>query len=141
VIPPELYRKASMSTHFKAHAMPVPLSDLPRIDAIVVGSVAVMRSGKRCGKGHGYADLEHAMLMALGQPPVPVASTVHPRQLVNGFPSEAHDLTLQLIATPDELIEVSGSSPCSPSLDWDLLDEDDLAAMPLLQELRRAEEG
>jgi len=45
------------------------------LDAIVCGSVAVRRDGRRCGKGEGYSDLEFAILRELGQPPVPVATS------------------------------------------------------------------
>ena len=31
----------------------VPLAELPPMDAIVCGSVAVTRDGRRCGKGEG----------------------------------------------------------------------------------------
>jgi 5-formyltetrahydrofolate cyclo-ligase len=37
-------------------------------------------------------------------PPVPVVTTVHGLQILAGFPTEAHDLPVSLIATPDELI-------------------------------------
>ena len=53
------------------------LDQLPHIDAIVMGCVAVTRDGRRLGKGHGYADLEYAILRELGHPPVPIATTVH----------------------------------------------------------------
>ena len=137
---PDLFRKASMSTHFKAHAVRVPLGELPAVDAIVVGSVAVTREGLRCGKGHGYADLEHAMLQALGQRPVPVLTTVHMRQVVSGFPVEPHDLRLQLIATPEEVIEIPGELPQGHPICWDLLDRKSLDEMPVLQELWRREQ-
>ena len=35
----------------------VALDRLPKIDLVVMGSVAVTRDGRRLGKGHGYADL------------------------------------------------------------------------------------
>jgi hypothetical protein len=63
----------------------VGLSDMPRPDAIVCGSVAVTRDGRRCGKGEGYSDLEFAILRELGHPPVPVATTVHDLQVVDAW--------------------------------------------------------
>jgi len=39
---------------------------MPCLDAIVCGSVAVTRDGRRCGKGEGYSDLEFAILRELG---------------------------------------------------------------------------
>jgi len=67
-------------------------------------AATLQRGGRRVGKGHGYADLEYAMLREVGNPAVPVATTVHPLQVLAGFPTEAHDLSVALIATPDELI-------------------------------------
>ena len=43
----------------------VALTELPEVDAIVCGSVAVNRNGRRCGKGEGYSDLEYAILRCL----------------------------------------------------------------------------
>ncbi|MGH8479593.1 MAG: 5-formyltetrahydrofolate cyclo-ligase [Gammaproteobacteria bacterium] len=60
----------------------VALEALPPVDLIVTGSVAVTRDGHRCGKGHGYGDLEYAILKELGQPPVPIVTTVHAMQVV-----------------------------------------------------------
>src|SRR5919108_824116 len=40
---------------------PVDLRDLPHIDLVVAGSVAVSRNGARLGKGGGYSDLEYAL--------------------------------------------------------------------------------
>src|SRR6185503_1725010 len=39
-------------------AVPTPIDELPPIDLIVCGTVAVNREGVRVGKGGGYSDLE-----------------------------------------------------------------------------------
>jgi 5-formyltetrahydrofolate cyclo-ligase len=116
---------------------PVALSELPRFDAIVAGSVAVTRDGRRCGKGEGYSDLEFAILRELGHPAVPVVTTVHPLQIVGSFPRESNDLPLTLIVTPDETIAVKRPLPAPAGIEWDRLSEEDLDAMPVLRELRR----
>jgi 5-formyltetrahydrofolate cyclo-ligase len=115
----------------------VALRDLPRLDAIVAGSVAVTRDGRRCGKGEGYSDLEFAILRELGHPPVPVATTVHPLQLVGGFPRESNDLPLTLIVMAEETIAVAHPPPAPTGIDWERLTEEDLDAMPVLRELQR----
>jgi 5-formyltetrahydrofolate cyclo-ligase len=101
----------------------------------VCGSVAVTRDGHRCGKGEGYSDLEYAILRELGHPPVPVATTVHPVQIVDAIPAEPNDLPLAWIATPDETIEVVSPPPPPDGIDWERLTDEDLDAMPVLREL------
>jgi 5-formyltetrahydrofolate cyclo-ligase len=113
----------------------VPLEALPLIDAIVCGSVAVTRDGRRCGKGEGYSDLEYAILRELGHPSVPVATTVHPVQIVSGLPRAPTDLPLALIVTPDEVIRIAEPPPAPAGIDWTGLDAADLQAMPVLREL------
>jgi 5-formyltetrahydrofolate cyclo-ligase len=103
--------------------------------------VAVTRDGRRLGKGHGYADLEYALLRELGNPPVPIATTVHPLQIVGGFPTEAHDTPLTLIATPNEIIEVKRRRAPPRGIDWKRLPREALEEMPVLRELRRLSRG
>jgi 5-formyltetrahydrofolate cyclo-ligase len=122
----------SKGGHF---AEEVPLDALPAIDAVVCGSVAVTRDGRRCGKGEGYSDLEYAILRELGHPTVPVATTVHPVQIVGGLPRAPTDLPLALIVTPDEVIGIAASPPAPAGIDWTRLDPADLQAMPVLREL------
>jgi 5-formyltetrahydrofolate cyclo-ligase len=110
--------------------------DLPQVDLIVTRSVAVTRTGRRCGKGHGYSDLEYAILRELEHPSVPMVTTVHPLQVVDDFPTDPHDLPVSLIVTPDEVIEVENPPAALAGIDWSQLTEDDLSAMPILHELR-----
>lgn len=106
------------------------------MDWIVAGSVAVTRDGKRCGKGEGYSDIEYAILRELGHPAVPVATTVHPLQVVRGMPRDPNDLPLKLIVTPREVIEVETPPEPPRGIDWSILDEKALSEMPILAELR-----
>lgn len=119
----------------------VALDALPRIDLVVMGSVAVTRDGRRLGKGHGYADLEYAVLRELGHPAVPVATTVHALQVLEDFPTEPHDLPVGLIATPDGVIRVRHPPAPPNGIDWDLLPAAALEEMPVLGELRRVLEA
>ena len=136
-IPADRIREAASLSRGRAWAEPVPLAKLPRMDWIVAGSVAVTRDGRRCGKGEGYSDLEYAILRELGHPPVPVATTVHPLQVVRSMPRDPNDLPVRLIATPDEVIEVDAPPPAPAGIDWSLLSEDAIREMPVLQELQR----
>lgn len=116
------------------------LTALPPVDAIVMGSVAVTPGGKRLGKGHGYADLEFAILRELGHRAVPVCTTVHSLQVLEDFPMQAHDVPVALIATPDTLIEAQPPLPAPAGIQWELLSEQSLDEMPILRELRQLRE-
>jgi 5-formyltetrahydrofolate cyclo-ligase len=122
-------------------AEPVALADMPQLDAIVTGCVAVTRGGKRTGKGEGYSDIEYAILRELGHRPVPVATTVHPVQIVDDFPIETNDLPLACIATPDELFIVARPPPAPERIEWARLSDEDIAEMPILADLKRALAG
>ena len=75
----------------------------PRVDLMVIGSVAVDRDFNRLGKGGGYGDREARMLRAL-YGFIPYATTVHPLQIVDRIPSEPHDVKVDLVATPSEVL-------------------------------------
>jgi 5-formyltetrahydrofolate cyclo-ligase len=117
-------------------ATEVPLKRLPRLDAIVCGSVAVTRDGRRCGKGEGYSDLEFAILRELGHPPVPVATTVHDLQLVDEVPRDPTDQPLAAIVTPTQTLRVTRPGPVPEGVDWDRLSAEDLETMPILSQLK-----
>jgi 5-formyltetrahydrofolate cyclo-ligase len=119
----------------------ISLEEMPRIDLVVMGSVAVTRDGRRLGKGHGYADLEYALLRELGNAPVPIATTVHPLQILDGFPTETHDAAVALIATPEEVIEVKRRRSPPARIDWKRLPAQALDEMPVLRELKRLARG
>src|SRR5690606_33827279 len=101
------------------------------IDLVICGSVAVDRRGGRTGKGHGYADLEYALLRELGAGAPPVVTTVHPAQIVPAIRVERHDLSLDYIVTPDEVIKTRTPYPKPQGIDWSLVSDDDLKAMPV----------
>ncbi len=137
-IPESRWAEAVSLSKCERWAEDVALRDLPEHDAIVCGSEAVTREGRRCGKGAGYSDIEYAILRELGHPPVPVATTVHRVQIVDAFPWDANDLPLSLIVTPEQTIEVRDPPPAPAGIRWDLLSQDALEAMPVLRELRPA---
>ena len=110
---------------------------MPALDAIVCGSVAVTRDGRRCGKGEGYSDLEFAILRELGHPPVPVATTVHDLQIVDSVPRAPTDQPLSVIATPTYTIRIKHPAGAPTGIDWTRLSAEDLAEMPILAELKR----
>jgi 5-formyltetrahydrofolate cyclo-ligase len=120
----------------------VGIDDMPEVDLVLAGSVAVSRDGARLGKGGGYSDLEFALARQaglIGERTV-VVSTVHPLQVVpdGSIPMTRHDVPLDLIVTPDEIIPTARAYERPPGILWDELDEDKLRAIPVLQRLRVA---
>jgi len=88
-------------------ATPVGPRELPHVDLIVAGSVAVNRKGVRVGKGGGYSDLEFAIGREVGaiDETTVVATTVHRLQLLDrALPATAHDFFVEVIATPDSIL-------------------------------------
>jgi 5-formyltetrahydrofolate cyclo-ligase len=135
-IPPHAYPEAVALNTMGRWATPVALRDMAPVDAIVTGCAAVTAGGRRAGKGAGYSDLEFAILRELGFEAVPVATTVHDIQVVAGFPGDPIDLPLTVICTPTRTIRVNDPPPPPAGIDWARLSADDLAAMPVLGELR-----
>jgi 5-formyltetrahydrofolate cyclo-ligase len=105
------------------------------VDLVVTGCVAVAPDGARAGKGEGYGDLEYAMLRELGHPEVPVATTVHPAQIVPALAVEPHDIPVDVIVTPEGVLFTHSPYPKPDRVDWDRLTPEDLEAMPVLAAL------
>lgn len=120
------------------HGTPVTPEEVPDVDAIVAGSVAVDRHGRRIGKGEGYSDLEFAILVeldVLGRD-VTVATTVHDIQVwEDRLPDDDHDVSLDAISTPTTTIRVSDRPPRPAGLDWTRLDEEQRDSIPILKRL------
>jgi 5-formyltetrahydrofolate cyclo-ligase len=140
-IPEHKRREAASVSKGTRWSEPVALDDLPELDALVVGSVAVSRAGARLGKGEGYADLEYAILRELGHPAVPVATTVHPAQIVDAVPREDTDLPIAWIVTPEDVFEVDPPPAAPEGIDWERLPDERVEAMPVLVELRARRRG
>jgi 5-formyltetrahydrofolate cyclo-ligase len=136
-IPPDRMQEAAGLSRGDRWSEEVALADMPRLDAIVCGSVAVTRDGRRCGKGEGYSDLGFAILRELGHPPVPVATTVHDLQIVDSVPRDPTDLPLSVIATPTRAIRIKRPGAPPTGIDWTRLSAEDLAEMPILADLKR----
>ncbi|GAA2118066.1 5-formyltetrahydrofolate cyclo-ligase [Kitasatospora saccharophila] len=119
----------------------VDVDALAPVDVIVLGTVAVDRTGARIGKGAGYSDLEVALLTEAGliSEKTVIVTTVHQLQVVDEVPTEAHDVRVDLIVTPDEVITCPG--PRVPArIHWETLPGEKIAAIPALAR-RRARQG
>lgn len=115
-------------------AQPVGVHEMPVVDLIVCGSVAVNSKGVRLGKGAGYSDIEVALLQEAGLigPNTLIATTVHPLQVVKEvLPESEHDFRVDLIVTPDETIACP-PHPRPAGIFWERLAPDSIAAIPVL---------
>ncbi|XVH32583.1 5-formyltetrahydrofolate cyclo-ligase [Haloferacaceae archaeon DSL9] len=121
------------------HGVPVDAEELPRVDLIVAGSVAVADDGARIGKGEGYSDLEFAVLRAFDRvdAETTVATTVHEEQLVDdAIQIGAHDVPLDLVVTPERTIRTDAEADRPTGLYWDDLSAEKIDKIPVLQRLR-----
>jgi 5-formyltetrahydrofolate cyclo-ligase len=117
---------------------------LPRIDLIVIGSVAVNLAGYRLGKGEGYAELEWAILYEEGkvEQETPIVTTVHDLQIVNyEFESMPYDLVVDYIVTPTRTIKVRRGARRPEGIYWKLLSKKKLDEIPLLKEMFKSLSG
>jgi len=100
-------RRAASIKGAASAAQPVALADVPHVDLVVCGTVAVNRRGVRIGKGGGYSDIEFALLSETGAVDrrTIVATTVHSLQVLDEeLPETRHDFRVDLVVTPDEVI-------------------------------------
>jgi 5-formyltetrahydrofolate cyclo-ligase len=134
-------RKAASISGAARSARRVPLAELAPVDLVVMGSVAAAPDGARLGKGGGFADLEFALAAAAGLvgDGTLCVTTVHELQLVpaGAIPVTGHDVPVDLIVTPDRIIDCRGQRGPRPDsgLSWDDLTEEKIAAIPLLAAL------
>jgi 5-formyltetrahydrofolate cyclo-ligase len=130
-------RATSISGAFK-FAERISLSDLPRIDLIVAGSVAVSLEGGRIGKGEGYSEIEYGILRERGliDDNARIVTTVHDCQIVDAFKVEKHDLPVDYVLTPTKLHETNTRLPRPKGIYWDLVTAETLRDIPILEELK-----
>jgi 5-formyltetrahydrofolate cyclo-ligase len=136
-VPP--YRAASIKGAAR-YGHPVAIQEMSAIDIVLAGSVAVSRDGSRLGKGGGYSDLEFALARQaglIGENTV-VVTTVHALQIVpdGEIPMTRHDVPLDFVVTPDEIIHTARAFERPPGILWQELDEEKLRAIPALLRLR-----
>lgn len=120
------------------HGRVVADEDLPEIDFVLCGSVAVNLSGARIGKGGGFSDLEYGLLIEAGKidDHTTVATTVHPIQILREhLQSTEHDLPVDLIATPRAVIEVERQYQRPRGILWDHLQPPQIREIPILERM------
>ncbi|XP_062404920.1 methenyltetrahydrofolate synthase domain-containing protein isoform X1 [Sardina pilchardus] len=137
-------RVCSTSQGVKDFSVPIGLDAKVKVDLIVVGSVAVSEKGYRIGKGEGFADMEYAMMVAMGavNESTVIATVVHDCQVVDISEEliEIHDLTVDYILTPTRIIKTGCTHPKPPGIVWSKVDADMLEKIPILKKLRALEQ-
>jgi 5-formyltetrahydrofolate cyclo-ligase len=120
------------------HGRVVAEEELPEIDFLLNGSVAVNLNGARIGKGGGYSDLEFGLLAEAGRidEHTVVATTVHPIQVMReNLMMTAHDLPIDLIATPRTMIDVERAYDRPRGILWDHLQPPQIREIPILERM------
>src|SRR5262245_29033504 len=88
----------------------VRLEEVPAIDLIVCGAVAVNGKGARVGKGGGFSDLEYGLLAETGRVKARtvIATTIHPLQLLpQAIEMQPFDIPVDVAVTTDGPIALS----------------------------------
>ncbi|WP_408959649.1 5-formyltetrahydrofolate cyclo-ligase [Natrinema sp. 74] len=137
----EDYDAATTVSGSSEHGEQVRPDEVDRVDLIVSGSVGVTEDGGRIGKGEGYSDLEYAVLRELGlvNDSTTVATTVHERQLIDEpVTIGAHDVSMDLVVTSERVLRPDESEQ-PDGIDWELLEDERLAEIPVLQRLAEQE--
>ncbi|GAB4820621.1 hypothetical protein N2152v2_007667 [Parachlorella kessleri] len=140
-VPAEALLEACTSAGVQKYGRPLSLDDKLRVDLIVVGSVAVCRNGVRLGKGEGFAELEYGILRWMGaiDDSTLVVTTVRDEQIIEDIPPErllAHDVPVDIIVTPTQVIRTNTAIPKPPGILWDKLSPQKLAQIRILQHLK-----
>lgn len=122
-IPPRALREAATIRGAFRYGRTIRLCEIPPIDLVIVGSVAVDNEGRRVGKGGGYSELEYAILRELGKvdESTPIVTTIHDFQLVDNVPVESHDLTVDYVITPTRIIEIRERGARPSGIMWEKL--------------------
>ena len=137
-IPSKKFLEASSIKGAFKLGLPVHPSEIPQIDLIVAGSVAVNRKGSRIGKGGGYSDLEYAIGREFGfvEEDVVIVTTVHPLQMVeDDLPETDHDFRIDYIVTLTEMISTHRKGGRPKGMIRDHLTEEKISDVPILDEI------
>jgi 5-formyltetrahydrofolate cyclo-ligase len=120
-------------------ARKIGVDQMRPVDLVVCGSVAANHKGVRLGKGAGYSDIEVALLAEAGllSQQAVIVTTMHELQVLDEeLPEDDHDFRVDLIATPQRVIEC-GPAKRPGGLSWDSLPPDKIAAIPVLAQMSR----
>ena len=123
-------------------ARPVTLQEVAargRFDFLVTGASAVSVDGVRFGKGHGFFDLEWAVLYELGvvDARTPIAAFVHDCQIVDvDLDVSAFDTICDYVVTPTQMIAIPNAHKPTQGILWDQLKPGMIDEISWLQEMQ-----
>jgi 5-formyltetrahydrofolate cyclo-ligase len=134
----EALREAATIKGALRHGRVIDLDEVPELDFILTGSVAVNLKGARIGKGGGFSDLEYGLLAEAGKVDrrTVVATTVHPIQILreNLLVTE-HDIPVDIVATPRAVIDVERAFGRPQGIMWDHLQPPQIHEVPVLERM------
>jgi 5-formyltetrahydrofolate cyclo-ligase len=128
-------------------ARPVSLGEvcaLGKVGLLVTGGSAVNLRGLRIGKGHGYFDLEWALLSEVGavSDDSEVVDVVHDCQVVDvPIGAADHDVRVDLIVTPTRTIRIDGAVHPLGRVRWELVAGTEFELIPPVMELAQRRQG
>lgn len=136
----DVLRTCATAQGVREHSSPISLDDTINVDLVIVGSVAVSKTGLRIGKGEGFADMEFAMMRcmkAVNENTV-VITTVHDCQIIDIPESlmEAHDLTVDYIVTETQIIKCNRTRPKPEGIIWSKITPEKVRQVPILRVMR-----
>lgn len=142
-IAPADYRCAAMLDGMERYGKPVTLAEIVankwHIPVMVTGTGAINLRGVRLGKGHGFFDLEWAILYTLGvvdQSTIAVGVVHDCQVLAEELHPEEFDTVCDIVVTPTRVTEVHGAAKPTCGVLWPLLQPGMLEDIPPLQELK-----
>jgi 5-formyltetrahydrofolate cyclo-ligase len=141
-VPDEEVSYAATLDGLDRYGRPVSMYELRNgapLRLLVTGGSAVSRNGIRFGKGHGYFDLEYAMLSEIGliDAASEIVDIVHDCQYVDEeMNGETHDVPVDWIVTPTQSMRIEGLHRGPGTVYWDLLVGTEHEHLPPIEELR-----
>ena len=109
---------------------------MDHVDLVVAGSVAVTKDGARLGKGGGYSDLEYSLgrSQRIITEDTPILTTVHHLQIISQtWEIMIHDIPVDFVITPDEIIATHQNYPKPEGIYWDILRKEMEKSIPVLE--------
>lgn len=115
-----------------------------QFDLLITGASAINLTGTRFGKGHGYFDMEWAMLNDIGvvNQRTPIVGVIHDVQLIDlDLLASPHDAVCDIIVTPTRTVRVPNVTKPAAGVIWESVTPETMTAMPVLYELKEIMSG